>query len=155
YREAYIDYDYNHLDEAEALFLEVVQEHTTHELAPFAANLFLDALNAQGKTHDVARWVRAFMEMPPLMADRTFAAQMVTLLSDVYELEARESETRGDAKECGRSFVSAAEAQPEHPKHAERLWNAAQCFQNAHLVGRAINAWKALIDQHPADALAK
>ena len=44
---------------------------------------------------------------------------------------------------------------PEHPKHAERLWNAGQCFQNAHLVGQALKARLALIQAHPKDPLAQ
>ena len=37
-------------------------------------------------------------------------------------------------------MLAAAEALPDHPKHAERLWDAGQCFQNAHLVGQALKA---------------
>ena len=48
-----------------------------------------------------------------------------------------------------------AEALPDHPKHAERLWDAAQCFQNAHLVGQALRARLQLIKEHPKDKLAE
>jgi len=52
-------------------------------------------------------------------------------------------------------MLAAAESQPDSPKHAERLWNAGQCFQNAHLVGRAILAREELIKNHPKDTLAQ
>ena len=52
-------------------------------------------------------------------------------------------------------MLAAAEALPDHPKHAERLWNAGQCFQNAHLVGQALKARLQLIKEHPKDPLAQ
>ena len=154
YREGYICYDYNHFDCAEKQFLEVVERFPTHKLAVFAANLFLDSLNAQGKKKEVVAWVRKFLEMPPLVQDPAFGVTLVSLMSDAYEGEAREQDKRGDRKECGRSFLAAAEALPTHAKHAERLWNAGQCFQNAHLVGQAIKAWEALRAAHPSSPLA-
>ena len=80
---------------------------------------------------------------------------MISLISDGYDQEGTRHEKRGDAKECGRSFLAAAEALPTHRRHAERLWNAGQCFQNAHLVGQAVKAWDALIKAHPQHELAK
>jgi tetratricopeptide (TPR) repeat protein len=99
-------------------------------------------------------WVRKFLEMPALVSNAELGAQLVSLMSDAYDGEARAHEKSGDAKECGRSFLAAAEALPAHPKHAERLWNAGQCFQNAHLVGQAIKAWEALREAHPTNPLA-
>jgi TolA-binding protein len=155
YREAYIYYDHNRFDRAEPLFLEVVQKYPKHELAVYSANLFLDALNAECKSRDVLSWTRTFIAMPELARDAEFTAQMVSLISDGYDREGRDHEQRGDAKECGRSFLAAADALPTHAKHAERLWNAGQCFQNAHLVGQAIKTWEALMKAHPEHALAK
>jgi TolA-binding protein len=155
YREAYIYYDHNRFDRAEPLFLQVVQQWTKHELAVYAAHLFLDALNMECKFKEVVAWTRKFIDMPELMRDAEFAETIVKVLSDGYELEAREHEKRGDAKECGRSFLAAAEALATHAKHAERLWNAGQCFQNAHLVGQAVRAWDTLIKAHPQDVLAR
>jgi TolA-binding protein len=153
YREGYICYDYNHFDCAKKQFLEVVQRHTAHPLAVFAANLFLDVLNIEGNKRELVGWTRRFLETPALVRDPDFGRQLVSLMSDAYDGEARDFERRGNAKECGRSFLAAAEALPGHAKHAERLWNAGQCFQNAHLVGQAIKAWEALRAAHPEDPL--
>jgi TolA-binding protein len=154
YREGYICYDYNHFDCAKKQFLEVVQRHTTHPLAVYAANLFIDLLNIEGKKRELVSWIRRFLDTPALVRDPGFAGTLVSLMSDAYDGEARDFERRGDAKECGRSFLAAAEALPDHAKHAERLWNAGQCFQNAHLIGQAIKAWEALRAAHPSDPLA-
>jgi len=155
YREAYIYYDHDQFDRAEPLFLQVVQKYPKHELMVFSANLFLDALNMECKTAEVLVWTRKFIEMPEMMANDEIRPQLFALLADSYELEARRHEKDGDFKECGRSFLAAADALATHVKHGERLWNAGQCFQNAHLVGQAVKTWDALINAHPQHELAK
>jgi tetratricopeptide (TPR) repeat protein len=155
YRKARIFYEYNHFDEASKLFEDIVNKHPKHELSIYSANLLLDALNAQGKTKEVVKYVDKFLEMPELMKDPEFGKQMISLKSDTYDMEGHAYEKSHDFKECGRSMLAAAEALPDHPKHAERLWNAGQCFQNAHLVGQALKARLQLIKEHPKDGLAQ
>ena len=155
YRKARIYYEYNHFDEAAKLFEDIVNKHPKHELAVYSANLLLDSLNAQGKTKDVVKYVDKFLEMPELMKDPEFGKQMISLKSDTYDIEGMVFEKQRNFKECGRSKLAAAEALPDHPKHAERLWDAAQCFQNAHLVGQALRARLQLIKEHPKDKLAE
>jgi TolA-binding protein len=154
YRKARIFYEYNHFDEASRLFEDIVNKHPKHELAVYSANLLLDSLNAQGKTKEVVKYVDKFLEMPELMKDPEFGKQMISLKSDTYDIEGMVFEKQRNFKECGRSKLAAAEALPDHPKHAERLWDAAQCFQNAHLVGQALRARLQLIKDHPKDGLA-
>jgi tetratricopeptide (TPR) repeat protein len=155
YRKARIYYEYNHFDEAAKYFEQIVRKFPKHELAIYSANLLLDSLNAQGKTKEVVSWVDKFLEMPELMKDPEFGKQMISLKSDTYDMEGHQYEKVHNFKECGRSMLAAAEALPDHPKHAERLWNAGQCFQNAHLVGQALKARLALIQAHPKDPLAQ
>jgi tetratricopeptide (TPR) repeat protein len=154
YRKARIFYEYDHFDEAAKLFQDIVEKHPNHELAIYSANLLLDSLNALGKTKEVVAWVDKFLEMPSLMKDPEFGSQMISLKSDTYDIEGHEFEKQKNFKECGRSFLAAAEAKPDHPKHAERLWNGAQCFQNKGLVGQALKARLELIKTHPKDPLA-
>jgi TolA-binding protein len=155
YRKARIYYEYNHFDEAAKLFGDIVDRHPKHELAIYSANLLLDSLNAQGKTKEVVQYVDKFLEMPDLMKDPEFGKQMISLKSDTYDMEGHEFEKAHNFKECGRSMLAAAESLPDHSKHAERLWNAGQCFQNAHLVGQALKARLQLIKDHPKDPLAQ
>jgi tetratricopeptide (TPR) repeat protein len=94
------------------------------------------------------------LELPTAARRQALRERLIALKSDGFEIEAREHERRGAFKECARAMLAAADLSPAHAKHAERLWNAAQCFQNAHLVGQAINAWQRLADEHATDALA-
>ena len=155
YRKARIYYEYNHFEEAAKLFGDIVEKHPKHELAIYSANLLLDSLNALGKTKEVVAYVDKFLEMPDLMKDPEFGKQMISLKSDTYDMEGHEFEKLHNFKECGRSMLASAESLPDHPKHAERLWNAGQCFQNAHLVGQALKARLELIKDHPKDPLAQ
>ena len=157
YRRARIFYEYNHFAEAAPLFQEIVDKHCPDPdgLSLYSANLLLDSLNAQGKTKDVLAQVDKFLDKQCLMQDPQFGKDMISLKSDSYDLEGREFEKLHNFKECGRSMLASAESLPEHPKHAERLWNAGQCFQNAHLVGQALKARLALIQAHPKDPLAQ
>ncbi|HVU53071.1 MAG TPA: tetratricopeptide repeat protein [Polyangia bacterium] len=157
YRRARIFYEYNHFAEAAPLFQEIVDKHCPDPdgLSLYSANLLLDSLNAQGKTKDVLANVDKFLDKQCLMQDPQFGKDMISLKSDSYDLEGREFEKLHNFKECGRSMLASAESLPEHPKHAERLWNAGQCFQNAHLVGQALKARLELIKDHPKDPLAQ
>ena len=89
------------------------------------------------------------------MKDPEFGKQMVTLKVDTYDIEGMDYEKQRNFKECGRSMLAAAESLPDHPKHAERLYDAGQCFQNARLVGQAVKARTQLIKDHPKDPLAQ
>ena len=80
---------------------------------------------------------------------------MVNLKVDSLVIEATQYEKAGNFKECGRSMLAAAESMPDHPKHAERLYDAGQCFQNARLIGTAVGARNELIKTHPDDPLAQ
>jgi tetratricopeptide (TPR) repeat protein len=155
YRKARIYYEYNHFDESVKLFMDIVDHHSKDELAVYSANLLLDALNAQGKTKEVVTLVDRFLQNQDLMKDPDFQKQMVTLKIDSLDLEGHRAEKEGNYKECGLSMLAAAESMPESPKHAERLYNAGNCFQNAHLIGRAIGAREELLRSHPKDPLAQ
>jgi tetratricopeptide (TPR) repeat protein len=89
------------------------------------------------------------------MKDQEFRKQMVSLKTDSLVAEAKQYEKEKNYKECGISFVAAAETIPDHKDHAQRLYNAGLCFQNARLVGQAIKAREQLIAAHPKDTLAQ
>ena len=155
YRKARIYYEYNHFDQAVVLFKDIVDHHSKDELAVYSANLMLDSLNAQGKTKEVVAWVDKFLENKDLMKDPQFQKDMVTIKISSYDMEGHRLEKEGNFKEAGVAFLAAAESLPDDPKHAERLYNAGLCFQNAHLIGRAVNAREELIKYHPKDPLAQ
>ncbi len=155
YRKARIFYDYNHFDEAIKLFADIVDHNTTDELAIYSANLLLDCLNILHRYKELLHTVDNYLANPILMKDEEFRKQMVSLKTDSLVAEAKQYEKDKNYKECGISFIAAAETLPEHKDHAQRLYNAGLCFQNAHLIGQAIKAREELIKDHPNDPLAQ
>ena len=152
YRKARIYYDYNHFDEAVA----AVPGHRREALQPragrvYSANLLLDSLNVAGQDQGGRRaGSTSSWRCPTLMKNAEFAKNMVNLKVDSLVIEAKQYEEQGNYKECGRSMLAAAESMPDHPKHAERLYDAGRCFQNARLIGRAVSRAQRA-DQDPPD----
>jgi tetratricopeptide (TPR) repeat protein len=155
YRKARVFYDYNHFDEAIALFSDIVDHHVNDDLAIYSANLLLDCLNILKRYKELLATVEKYLGNPVLMKDQEFRKQMVSLKTDSLVAEAKQYEKEKNYKECGISFVAAAETIPDHKDHAQRLYNAGLCFQNARLVGQAIKAREQLIAAHPKDTLAQ
>jgi tetratricopeptide (TPR) repeat protein len=155
YRKARIFYDYNHFDEAIKLFSDIVDHHVNDDLAIYSANLLLDCLNILKRYKELLATVEKYLANPVLMKDQEFRKQMVMLKTDSLVVEAKQYEKDKNYKECGISFIAAAETIPDHKEHAQRLYNAGLCFQNARLIGQAIKAREELIKDHPKDPLAQ
>jgi tetratricopeptide (TPR) repeat protein len=157
YRKARIYYEYNQFEKAIPLFEQVVTKYPKHELAIISANLLIDSFNIPGREQpeEVIRWVDRFTKMPDLMNDQEFAKQIWALKIDSMVVEAKQNEKKKNFKGCGISMWAAADAQPDSPKHAERLYNAGQCFTNARLIGMAVKVRNELIEKHPTDPLAQ
>ena len=115
----------------------------------------LDCLNILKRYKELLATVEKYLANPVLMKDQEFRKQMVSLKTDSLVAEAKQYEKEKNYKECGISFVAAAETIPDHKDHAQRLYNAGLCFQNARLVGQAIKAREQLIKDHPKDILAQ
>ncbi|MBN2573457.1 MAG: tetratricopeptide repeat protein [Deltaproteobacteria bacterium] len=155
YRKARIFYDYNHFEEATKLFGDIVDRHVNDELAIYSANLLLDCFNIMKRYKELLATVEKYLRNPVLMKDEEFRKQMVSLKTDSLVAEAKQYEKDKNYKECGISFIAAAETIPDHKDHAQRLYNAGLCFQNARLIGQAIKAREQLIAAHPKDPLAQ
>jgi TolA-binding protein len=155
YNKARVYYEHNQFEPAARLFADVVERHPEHELAIVSAHLLLDTLNLLDRPREVIRWVDRFMGLPRFMQDPTFAGQMVSLKSDGLVREAKQHEQRRSWRACGQLMLQAAESLPEHPRHAERLHDAAFCFGRGRLVGQAVAVRSQLIEQHPDDPLAQ
>lgn len=153
YRIGRTRYEYNWFAEAQPYFEKVVDRYCSHELAPYAANLALDCMNALGKTRELTAYVDRALANRCLMRDVVLRDQLTDLKADSFDLEGRSFEKARNFKECGRSFLAAAETMTKKlsRRHAERLTNAGTCFQNARLVGQALSTRLALVHDHEGD----
>jgi hypothetical protein len=88
YRRARLLYDRDHLAEAAPLFWRVVERHPGSELAIYAANLHLDALNALGRKTEVCASARRLLAGPVVARDPEAQRQWRRLVADCAKLGA-------------------------------------------------------------------
>ncbi len=155
YNKARVYYENNHFEPAARGFAELVERHPDDPLAIIAANLLLDSLNALDRPAEVLRWIDRFMATPALVRDAAFSRQLVSIRSDGLVREGKQHERARNWRACGQAMLQAAESLPDHPRHAERLHDAAYCFSKARLVGQAVAVRNQLIEMHPDDPLAQ
>ena len=155
YNKARVYYENNQFEPAARQFAEVVEKHADDPLAIISANLLLDSLNLLDRPAEVLRWIERFMANPAFMKDDGFARDLVSIRSDGLVREGKQHERAGNFRGCGQAMLQAAESLPDHPKHAERLHDAAFCFSRARLIGQAVAVRKQLVERHPDDPLAQ
>jgi len=155
YHRARVYYEYDHFIEAQPLFEEIVSQHPEHPRADQAAGGLLASLIGLGKTEAVHQWTDRLLHDERLMKTPSFDARVLSLESEAYDIKGHAFERQRNDKECGRLFQAAADAQPDNPQHAERLWYASLCFERARLVGQALRARQQLIKDHPSHPLAR
>jgi TolA-binding protein len=155
YQRARMYHEHGLHEQAIPLFAKIVEEHADQELAVYSANLLLDSL-ARTSTHpdDIRAWVARFRKNPELMKDVEFAAQVRGIDSDRLDLDGRRAYRQKAFAACGRAMTAAADAAPEHARHAERLLDAARCFDAAGDVPAAQAARARLLAAHPDAAKA-
>jgi TolA-binding protein len=154
FQKARMHYEHNLFDQAVPLFAHVVEAYPSEEIAIYSANLLLDSLNVQGRTKRVREWVTRFRNNPDLMKDAEFARQMRAIDSDGLDLDGRRAYKEKAWAPCARAMMASAQAAPEHPKHAERLFNAVNCYNLAGDRAGAHAAGAALLAAHPDSPLA-
>ena len=155
YNKARVYYENNQFEPAARQFAEVVERHPDDPLAIISANLLLDSLNLLDRPAEVVRWIERFMANPAFMKDDGFARELVSIRSDGLVREGKQHERASNLRACGQAMLQAAESLPDHPRHAERLHDAAFCFSKARLIGQAVAVRKQLVERHPDDPLAQ
>ncbi len=180
YRRGRIYYENNHFEEAAVLFRDIALKHPNHELAEYAANLYLDTLNVMGtmieqpKVACVEELEGATAELGPKycqpQAKKDEHEQLCGVLDalrcNVYRKKAETYHANKQFKESGREYDRILNDRTchnvENPETGEPLvqidevlWNAALEYEAANLLGKAISRRKVLIDKLPDSPLAK
>ncbi len=155
YRKAKTFYDFNQFEKAIPLFAEVVDKHSKSNLAVVSATFLLDSLNALGKPEEIPPWIEKFVSNPELMKDTEFATQIKNLKAESMWLIAQGMSKQGRHREAAIAYRDMYNAAPTHPRGAQMLYNCALEFEEAGIIGGAVSARKALIEERPDDVLAK
>ena len=154
YRKGRIYYLHNHHDEAVKIFAQVATKYPEHELAVYAANQLLDALNIMGRHKELDGWIGRFLADKKL-GQGSFKDELRQLRCQVRRKEAEGLHKQGEYKTCGQKYAAVANACPKDPKWAEVVYNAALCFEEARLMGQAISIRDTLVKAKPDHPLAQ
>jgi tetratricopeptide (TPR) repeat protein len=161
YRRARIHYVANHWEEAAALFREIAYDHSEDELAPYAANQYLDCLNAISQIHqdrrvhcsgEMAESVEAFLGNRNLVRDQDFRDQITQLQCGILWKQADAHSEADEFREAAdlyvRIYTEYRDECREIGDHdlCEVLYNAAINYEADYRIGPAIQIRRRLIN---------
>jgi hypothetical protein len=166
YRRARIYYEANQFEEAAVLFKDIAMNHSESELGVFAANLYLDCLNALGSMieivrpscyDDLAASVDVFIDKSKapgrnLMKDEEFGAQIKGLKVGVLRKKAESLNARKRFKEAAEVYVDIYRNYKgvyDDRGMCEVLFNAAINMEAARLVMPAVKVREKMIELYP------
>jgi len=163
YREARVFLDAGHLEEAAARFSEVARRFPDAEVGHFAANLHLDVLEEIGQRDPARRdacvstiasslrpYHRAYCGTEDAVVEHEgLCALLPPLGCSVVRHRAEQLGRDGDHRRSVELYHGLAGRTPACDRRDEVLLNLAIHAQAANLVGRAIAALEALVDEHP------
>ena len=153
--------DYDHLDKAVAIYLEIIANYPTHELAEAAANGALDSYNLLHRYTDLLALVEK------LRADKKFLAKRPVLANTVVKLYAqgqrlvaleaselaRKTGDRAYYEKCAEAFLAALDGVSRRSNDDEILHNALVCFDEAGAFDRALEILRRLLADFPSSSL--
>jgi len=145
YNRARIYYEHNRFADAAPTFDDVATNHSKHELAVYAANLYLDCLNILKKFGDLDQAVDRYLKIEALNADPSMHEQLVKLKQGSQWKYAEQLGKERKHKEAALLYVEIANAYPEWDRYPQVLYNAAVQFEAAYLIGQAIKMREHLI----------
>ena len=174
YRRARIYYEANHYQEAAVLFKDIAWNHRDHELAEYAANLYLDSLNVMGSQLEPNR-TECLMDLeqaidplngfycatPEARDDHPdLCGVLTTLKCNVLRKQAEAFGNNDQHKRAAAQYVRIfrrhqACAEEDGFAMDEVLYNAAIHFEAARLLGRAIQVRNVLIQRFPESEYSK
>ncbi|MBK8481750.1 MAG: tetratricopeptide repeat protein [Proteobacteria bacterium] len=154
YRKARTYYEHNHFAEAVDGFAQVLEQYPAHELAVYAANLLLDALNILKRYDDIADWVERMNRIPQL-ATSELKETLARIRREIKRKQLEDYQERGRYRQCGEGYAQLASDYPDDARWPELAFNAALCFEAAKLIGQAISIRQKLIEVAPKDPLAQ
>ncbi|MFN9808886.1 MAG: tetratricopeptide repeat protein [Deltaproteobacteria bacterium] len=167
YRRARSFYESNRFEEAAVIFRDIAFNHPQHELAEFAANLYLDSLNAisrrEGRVSCVTEIKNNIEPMfalycnsqEQLDAHADLCGVLQQLRCDVLRQEAEIHTRNREFREAAAVYVDIYRRFRECGRLDEVLYNAAINYESARLLGRAIRVRQVLIERFPESELAK
>lgn len=145
YNKARIYYEHNRFDEAAPLFDEIATKYPGHELAVYAANLYLDTLNIGKKFDVLEKTVDRYLTIEELNQDPSMHEMLVKLKQESRWKYAEQLREQKKYKQAGELWESISQDYPTWNRYPQALFNSANMYEAAYLIGRAITVRTKLI----------
>jgi tetratricopeptide (TPR) repeat protein len=150
---------FDHLDEAIAIFIEIIDNHPRHELAEAAVSLALDTYNRQGKRDAMLALVERLRADKPFLTGRADLAKRLDRISfevrraalELMEKKARETRDYSQIDTCGEQYLAIVDVAGNEAD--EMLSRASSCFAWAGSAHRALAAARTLLMSYPKSKL--
>ncbi len=160
-------YDYYHLAQAIQRFDEIVRDFPDSDLANYAANLVLDALNEREDLDRLNEYARKYSKNRKLMKNeklRTYLADLIPKIA-FKRIGALEDKLRQPPEgrkplperriksKVAYGYIKFWREFPDHELADEALFNASVKYEQAERLDKARKARRLLIDKHPKSDL--
>ncbi len=138
-------------DEAVPSLVEVVTTYPGSEVAEFAANYLLEALDRQGKVDQRDEWVEK------MRANKTLLKSREDLIQHLDALHLQKVRTQAEMAEaagardpsaymrCAQLYVDEVTANPRYEHRDELLFKAASCYERAGAIADAARTFQAVV----------
>jgi len=154
YKAANVYYRYNAFPEAVKLFTEIAEQHPSHELARYAANLALDCLNLQGDWRGMNALARRFYEQRELLRAQPALKDDLEKVIEQSAFKVVEELERGERPvEAAEAYVAFVRDFPGSKLAATALFNASVDLVRAGRLERAMAVRDELMQRYPSDPL--
>ncbi|MCP4446311.1 MAG: tetratricopeptide repeat protein [Myxococcales bacterium] len=147
---ARIYWRHDRLEESLPLFLDIVEDHSSHESALYSANIAIDSL-IRLKQYDVMnKTVIKMLKDTKFLEDKEELKERLLRIKGVAMRKAAEQlEKEGKHIACGQAYLDIYNANPTGDGMDEVLYSAGVCFEDGKSIGLAIRMYGTLDKKHP------
>ncbi len=136
---------FDHLEKALPLFMSIVRDHSSHDLAGTSAWIIADSLNRLGHHDELSAFAFKTLANKSFMSDKdSLRERLVRVLIVGLRLEAEQLEAGKRYVSCGLKYMSIFSEYPKGEGMDEVLYNAGRCFQLGKSIGLAIQSFSRL-----------
>lgn len=136
-------YQYDQFENARKLLWEFVKRYTSHKYKKFAAETIVATYYREGRDEDM---LQAMDELQKYSVE-VKGAGMIRLGVAFRKAERLEKENK--YAEAAKAYVEIIDKNPNIPKAAAALWNAAYLYSRAQRFGSAITLYERIVRDYP------
>jgi len=154
YLAADVYYRYQHWDEAESRYKNVVATYPTEDVGKYSANVLLDIYLTHKRYQDVADAIKSYSENDLLNKHQGFAESLVPIRSGALFKVAEKTMADEKFDEAAERYIALVDENPKFEFADSALNNAAVCFEKNKRYDSASKMYQRIFDTYPKSSLA-